>query len=295
MNKEFAVILALFMALITASSNILLKKGFYKIHPFVATYFSVIISTVFLWIATVLFVPRTFFYNYKGILIFTMIGLFAPTIVRTLTYYGIDRLGAARAAPLRAMTPFFAIIMAIFFLKESPSPIIFLGIFLIVSGITFLMNKKEKKMHNFKFVHFFYPLGAAILAGVAANMRKFGLNLMPQAIFASTIAATSSSIVLTVYLFFRYDRRQLVINIFHKNELRFIIIAALLTSCGEIVDLSSLLYGKVSLVVPIFATTPLMIVILSKIFLKKQEVVTKRIFLATIIIVCGVYLIIKSA
>ncbi|MFA5410493.1 MAG: DMT family transporter [Candidatus Omnitrophota bacterium] len=289
-----AIILAFTMTLITASSNIVLKKGFSRIYPFVAVYISVAIGTLFLWAATFLFVPRNFFYNYKGILIFAAIGSFAPTIVRTLTYYGIHNLGAGRAASLRATTPFFATIMAVIFLRESPGIGIFLGILLIVSGITFLSKKDEKDSFSWRTFHFIYPLGAAILAGAAANLRKYGLNLMPQPIFASTIAATSSLIILTPYVFFKY-RPLNNIGLHNKRELRFIIIAAFLTSCGEIVDLSALLYGKVSLVVPIFATTPLVTVLLSRAFLKKQEMITGKLILATVLILCGVWLAIINA
>ncbi len=289
-----AIILAFAMTLITGSSNIILKKGFSKIKPFSAVYISVLISTIFLWIATFLFVPRSCFYNYKGILVFVVIGSFAPTIVRSLTYYGIHKLGAGRAAPLRALTPFFAVIMAIFFLKETPRPAIFLGILLIVFGVTFLAKKDEKDLFTWKVRHFIYPLGAAILAGLAANLRKYGLNLMPQPVFASAIAATSSAIILTCYIFFKDSLRK-DFTFRYKRELKFIIIAAFLTSCGEIVDLSALFYGKVSLVVPIFATTPLIIVFLSRIFLKKQEMVTKRLILAAILILCGVGLAITNA
>jgi uncharacterized membrane protein len=292
MNR--AIALAFLMTLITASTNIALKKGFHRIPPFIATYISVLISTVFLWVTTFLFVPRGYFLNYKGILVFIIIGLFAPTLVRTMTYYGIHTLGAGRSTPLRAMTPFFATIMAIIFLKESPHPIIFLGISLIVLGVAILAKKEEKDFVQWKPKYFIYPIAAAILAGLAANLRKYGLDLMPQPIFASAVAATSSLVILTIYVILRFRDNQMI-RFHHKRELRFIIIAAFLTSIGEVVDLAALLYGKVSLVVPIFAVTPLTVVFFSWIFLKEQEVVTKRLVLSTIIILFGIYISIVSA
>ena len=290
-----AVVLAFIMALITASSNVILKKGFKEVPPLLAVYISVVISTIFLWIATYLFVPRYFFSNYKGILIFIIIGSFAPNLVRTLTYLGIHRLGAGMAAPLRALTPFFATIIAIRFLKESPKSIIFIGISLIVLGIIVLSKKDSRDFVHWRPVHFLYPLGAAFMAGVAANLRKYGLNLMPQAIFASAIAATSSLVFLSGYVMYKYDIRKSFRFIRCKHEFKLIIIASLLTACGEIVDLSALLFGKVSLVIPIFAATPLVIVFLSRIFLKEHEIVTARLMIATILILCGIYMSIVSA
>lgn len=294
MSTAVPVLLAVLMTFITASSNIFLKKGFSKISPLISSYFSIFISVVFLWIATWLFVPRGYFQNTKGILVFIIIGGFAPTIVRTLTYYGIDKIGAGRAAPLRAMTPFFAVIMAIIFLKESPKPTIFIAISLIIAGLFLITKRDRNDMHlKLKPRYFFYSLGAAFLAGLAANMRKYGLDIMAQPIFASAIAATSSLFMLSLYVF-RKRRKEMAAAFSKSKELRMVIIAGLLTSCGEIVDLSALLYGSVSLVVPIFATTPLIIVFFSWLFLKNHEVITKRIVLATIVIVFGLCLTIVS-
>lgn len=291
---NIAIALAFLMTIITASSNIVLKKGFHKIPPFVAVYFSVVISTIFLWIMTIIFVPKSNFSNNRGILVFVVIGSFAPAAVRSLTYYGIHKLGAGRSATMRSMTPFFATIMAVAFFGEIFKPGIFLGILLIVSGVTFLVKKEENDLTHWRFFHFIYPLGAAILAGFAANLRKYGLNILPEPIFASAIAATSSLTILTFYAFIKYSREVfLVLN--HLRELKFILIAALLTSFGEIVDLSALLYGKVSLVVPIFTITPLIIVLLSKIFLKEHEMVNKKVILAAVFISAGVYFTITNA
>ena len=106
-----AILLSFLMTLITASTNVILKKGFSKIEPFMAVYISVFISSIVLWIIAFIYTPKNCFSNYRGIMIFVIIGSFAPTLVRTLTYYGIQRLGAGRAAPVRALTPFFAIII----------------------------------------------------------------------------------------------------------------------------------------------------------------------------------------
>ena len=173
MSLIFAIVLAFLMTLITASSNVILKKGFSKVEPFIAVYLSVVIGTVFLWILTFIFVPRSYFLNYKAIIMFAGIGCFAPTLVRTWTYYGIHKLGAGRAAPLRALTPFFAIIMAVFFLKESPRPGIFFGILLIVSGVVLLSKKEDSDLTHWKKTHLFYPVAAAVLEGMLLLITQF--------------------------------------------------------------------------------------------------------------------------
>ncbi len=290
---SIAIMLAFLMTLVTASSNVLLKKSFKESAPFFAVYISVIISVVFLWAATFLLVDLRTAANFKGVMVFVVIGSFAPTIVRSLTYVGIHKLGAGRAAPLRALTPFFAVIISMFFLKETPRPVIFLGLLLILAGIVLLSQKDARDKNPWVPAHFLYPLGAAVLAGLAANLRKYGLDFMPQPILASAVAATSSLIFLSVYVLFKYNIKEFFGSL-SKDSFRLIIGASLLTAVGEIIDLSALMFGKVSLVIPIFAATPLAVVLLSGIFLRKHEVVSRRLWGAVALILLGIYFRISS-
>jgi drug/metabolite transporter (DMT)-like permease len=293
---HIAIILAFLMTIITASSNILLKKGFVKLNPFLVSYFSVILSTLFLWLITLLNADPRSFANYKGIAVFAVIGTFAPPLVRTFTYYGIHTLGAGRSAPLRALTPFFATLIAIWLLHESPHPLIFSGIALIIAG-TVLITREPDNSSRYRPAHLAYPLFAALLAGIAANLRKYGLITMPNPVFASAVAATSASLCMTIYVILRIRKYRGEMNkfILHRRELGYITTAGVLTSIGEITDLSALLYGKVSLVVPIFATTPFMIILLSDIFLKKHERITKTVVISACLIITGVYITISRA
>ena len=290
---SIAIILAFVMTLITASSNVLLKRSFKESAPFFAVYVSVIISVIFLWVVVFLFVPLRSAVNYKGVLVFIVIGSFAPTLVRSLTYMGIHKLGAGRAAPLRALTPFFATVFAICFLKERPGIGIFLGIALIVAGITLISRREDQDPHQWRPIHFLYPLGAAFLAGIAANLRKFGLDLMPEPVLASAVAATSALVFLTGYVVLKYDLKTFW-GALSKDSFKLVIFASLLTAVGEIVDLSALMFGKVSLVIPIFAATPLAVVLLSGIFLKKHEVVSVKLCISIGLILLGIYISIAS-
>ena len=285
-----AVGLALLTTIVTASSNVLLKRAFSRISPFIAVYLSVVISTIFLWVATFLYVPRASFGNARVIFIFALIGIVTPALVRTLTYFGIHTLGAGRAAPLRAMTPFFAAPVAIFFLKEPFRPGLFLGIGLIVLGVALLSQGASRvSIKNKKF--YLYPLGAAFFSGLAAALRKYGLQLMPQPIFCSTIASTTSMIVLSAY-FFKKDFGMMKMRSLDRRAIRLIALAAFLTAIAEIACLSALLYGRVNLVVPILAATPLMIVLFSRFFLGEHETKAWRLILASLVVACGIGLII---
>jgi len=293
---QTAVLLALLMALITSSSNILLKKGFARLSPFLVSFFSVLLSTIFLWLITFCTGGNAYFSCRAGIIVFAVIGMFAPPLVRTLTYYGIHTLGAGRAAPLRALTPFFAVLIAIRMLGESPGPPIFAGIALIIAG-TVLITREQGDSEHYRKTHLLYPVCAAVLAGLAANLRKYGLGIMPHPVFASAVAATSASVCMSFYVLCRERKYlpELKKFLVHRRETAYIIFAALLTSLGEITDLGSLLYGRVSLVVPIFAVTPLATLLLSRVFLRGHERITKKILFSAALIISGVYIAVLHA
>ncbi|NLE91005.1 MAG: DMT family transporter [Elusimicrobia bacterium] len=293
---QTAVLLALLMALITASSNILLKKGFTRLNPFPVSFFSVLLSMVFLWLTTFCTGGKNYFSCRAGITVFVVIGIFAPPLVRTLTYYGIHTLGAGRSAPLRALTPFFAVLIAIRMLGESPGPPIFAGIALIIAG-TMLITREQGDSANYRKIHLLYPVCAALLAGLAANLRKYGLGIMPHPVFASAVAATSASVCMSVYVLCRKNKYLPELKEFfvHRRESAYIVSAALLTSMGEITDLGSLLYGRVSLVVPIFAVTPLATLLLSRVFLRRHEKITRKIIFSALLIIAGVYIAVLHA
>lgn len=291
-----AVLLAFLMTLITASSSILLKKGFARLNPFLVSFFSVLLSTVFLWLITLCTGGAAYFSCREGIIVFAVIGTFAPPLIRTLTYYGIHTLGAGRASPMRALTPLFAVLIAMWMLGESPQLPIFSGIALIITG-TILITREPGDSARYRKIHLAYPVFAAALAGLAANLRKYGLQIMPHPVFASSVAATSASLCMGLYVLCRREKYRAEIKNFvlHRRETAYIFSAALLTSLGEITDLGALLFGKVSLVVPIFAATPLATLLLSRLFLRGQERITGRIVLSAALIIAGVYIAVSHA
>ena len=283
------IILALLTSVSTAISRIFLKKGFEKSNPLTGMFVSLVICGFFLTLLA-LFTVRMEDYILKGILFFALIGVFAPPLVRFLTYIGIDKLGTSRSSPIRSLTPFFATIIAIIFLRESINFYIITGTILVVCGII-VLSKKDNSLgkKDWKRRDLIFPLAAAFLAGIAANLRKYGFTILTSPVLAAASTAVAALFVFSSYIILSGKKTQLTFN---RHSLKFFALSSLCTSVSIILNLYALKYGKVVVVSPLLATSPLFVLIFSYIFLRKIEKINLKVVLAAISIFIGVELII---
>ena len=140
MNEAQPIALTLCLCLLTAVSRILLKHGIESSNALTGMVVSLIIGWIALTLASLFTVPLSAF-NTKGVLFFALIGLVAPPVVRYLTYIGVERLGAARSDPVRALTPLFAVVFAMLFLGEKVGLNAFWGTLLIIGGVWLLSRE----------------------------------------------------------------------------------------------------------------------------------------------------------
>ena len=283
-------LLTLFLCLITASSRVLLKKGMRDSNPLTGMTYSLLIGVLFLGIYAV---PRMISQwqdlQLKGLLIFIGIGFIAPPVVRYLTYVGIDKIGASRSDPLRSVQPLFALVFSGFFLKEQVSILIWIAACMILAG-AFLISRQNNSVHEKKYSKFdlLYPLLAALIAGVITNYRKYGMSFLPDPIIAAFVAAFSALIVFSTFLLITGKYKQIVLT---KDSKKFFLISGGLTAFTDILDLWALQLSQVQIVAPLLGATPLFVVLLSSLFLKKEESIGLKTWLGAGLIFVAIQLI----
>lgn len=294
MSDAQPITLTLILCLITAVSRILLKRGIEGSNALTGMVFSLVIGWLALTTIAVATVPLAAF-NLKGVLFFALIGLVAPPVVRYLTYIGVERVGAARSDPVRALTPLFAILFAMLFLGEKAGPAVFWGTLLIIFGVYFLSREGGVPYlsgRKWRKTDLLFPFGAAVLAGLVANMRKWGGGVLPSPVLAATVAATSAIFVFGIFLGVTGRWRNVKLG---RASGKLLFLSGLLTSATDVLDLMALNRGRVSVVVPMLATTPLFIIVLSHFFLKGIEKITLYLVAGAITIIGGVELILMAA
>lgn len=291
-----AALLTLFLCLITAVSRVFLKKGLRTSNALTGMVASIVIGAVALDLTALLLVPWPQHATWHGFAFFAGIGVIAPPVVRYLTYVGIDRLGASRSDPVRSLTVFFAIFFAIVFLGEPFDVRIMLGAGLIFLGVVFISRPDGKPatetQRAWKTRDLLFPLGAAVVAGAVANLRKHGATLLDSPIVAAAVAATSAVIVFAVFLVVTGKHRQIKLD---ANSRKFFLIAGLCTALTDVLDLVVLKMGSVSVVVPLLAASPLFVILLSYFFLKDLEKITPVLVMGALTIFAGVQVILAVA
>src|SRR5256885_10801206 len=190
-----------------ALHNIFAKKALRYSNPATAVISSLLINIIFLWGASILFVPLSSLTS-SSILIFVVVGLFQPGLTRLLTYKGIDTLGVAITDPIRATTPLFSAMMAIMFLGEKITLPIVVATLMIISGITLLSWRTGSMKLVGSAVFLWYPIAASALAGASQVVRKFGLAAVPHPFLAAAVTASSSFVVSILTLWYVEKSRE---------------------------------------------------------------------------------------
>lgn len=284
-----AVALTLLLCAITGISRVFLKKGIEASNTVTAMVFSLVIGLIVLLPAAG-FTATPDDFNPIGLAFFAFIGMIAPPVVRYLTYLGVDKLGASRSDPVRSLTPFFAILFAVFIFDESVTIAIIAGAVLIFAGIVVLTRQQARvgEEKPWRAIDLIYPLIAAVLAGLIANGRKFGSTLLPSPVVAAATAALSGALVFGAFVLFTERRKQIIIN---RRSGFYFLLAGICTSLTDILDILVLKLGKVSVVSPLLAASPLFVILFSHLFLKGIEKVTLTLVTGAVMVFFGMQII----
>lgn len=290
MNHIQIASLLFFSCFVTAISRITLKHGMSSSNAITGMVFSL----VFGWLTLLVLFLGSYAeqtYTLQGVLFFCALGVVAPPVVRYFTYIGVEKLGPSRSDPIRSLTPLFAVVFAFIFFNEPFSPLAILSCLLIVFGTQLLskdMTSPQGQTFVTKYYFFLFPFIAAVLAGIISNLRKLGMSYEITPLTAAFCSATSALIVFGSFLLYKKNFTRLT---FDKSSLKYFIFTGVLVSITDIIDLVALKQTKVSYAAPLLASTPLFVILLSSIFLKKIETITKTLVIGAVFIFIGVLLV----
>ncbi len=270
-----------------AVDSILVRKGARTSSVLSAAFLSYVVTTVLMWSFVLLNFPLAIVRT-RASLYFMTSGTIQPLLARILLYIGIDRLGVARAMPLRGTGPFFSIAMAVMFLAERPTAPVWLGAVLIVAGGWMVLYRKGAAKSDWRFLDALYPLLAAFLAGVSQNFRKVGLLILPNPFVAGAVTTGTS---LTLFVLYLWIRRQFPVVVPSRESLPYFGPTAFVSAVSQLLVFTSLNLGDVSVMIPLLNTTPLFSLLFSAIFLRDLERVTVPVMLGALSLLGGVILI----
>ncbi|MGH7773177.1 MAG: DMT family transporter [Candidatus Binatia bacterium] len=279
-------VIAILSSMGWAVDSILVRLGARTSHVFAAAFLSYLVSALCLWSYLLFYFP---FHQLRSpaVIYFLLSGCLQPLLARIFYYVGLVRLGASRAGPLRGSSPLFAVILAVVFLKERPSLVVYGGTAVIVASV-WLLSWRRSGENEWKLFDIIFPLSAAFVAAVSQNLRKGGLLILPDPYFGAAVSTTTSLILFGISLL-AVGKIQLLWP--RRESLPFFGSAAFVSAFAQLLNFAALNMGEVSVMVPLMDTTPLFTVLFSAFFLRGQEKVTVRIVLGAVMMVAGVMVI----
>lgn len=217
--------------------------------------------------------------------------LLGSVIGRSFYFLGIDYLGPGKSLSIYATSPLYAAVLAWIVLDESITPLVIVGTLAIVSGIVALSfdvrTETEQAGHSIWVLLF--PAAGAVLASGAVTMRKLALDVGLVPIEAATVNMVVGFTAVSPLLLTRH--RSAILDI-DRDSRRNFVIASVIMALAFVFYFFGLRVAEASVFFPLIQTQPLFAVVLSAIFLRELEVITRWTAVGSLVIVLGAVLVI---
>jgi drug/metabolite transporter (DMT)-like permease len=227
---------------------------------------------------------------------------------RTWSYRSIQLLGSTRSNIVTSLNPVVTIILAMFILKETITPIMGIGILCTLAGPLLVLLKEEvvqsvgsaKASPHGKDVDrptlykgIFYGLGGAVFWGSSAIFIKLGLEHGGFSIAGSLIAYLSASLTILPSAFFHRDRREEILH-GDRKSLSIALLSGLTTNCAQLARYVAMGLASAIVVSLMQRTMPLWVLLFSFIFNRKYESFSRWVLWGNGLLVVGTVLILLS-
>lgn len=276
-------VLALGAAFLGAGATILIRQGLRTSDPYTGFWINVIVGVVASWIAVAVTGgpgPVTG----KALAFFVLAGLVGTVAGRLLRFLAIEKVGASISAAIVNLNPLIATILAIALLGEQVTLPIVTGTIVITLGTVLLsMSGQHLGFHPRLLV---YPLLSATCFGLVSILRKIGLGGAGP-IIGMALNVTTAAVAFAAFMLAARQRDAFVCR---GRPLVYFVTAGLMENVAVFMNLLALGMGTVSVVTPLYGTSPIFTLLLSFFFLRGVERLTGRVVAGTVLIVLGIYL-----
>jgi drug/metabolite transporter (DMT)-like permease len=274
------------LALITSVSNaisaVLVAKGLSDSDPPSACLLTTAVQALALLILSAF---RTPILDWTAIVLFALNGLFALWLGRLLYFVAVERIGVAASSAIIGSNPLLSTLLAVIFLGEQVGQTTLAGVILVVLGV-FLISGTGKEA--VKLGPMVIPLLSALSYAVSNVLRKAALNVQPEPLLGAQVASVSGTLGLLGYLMASGRLSQLKVD---RRDLGYFTSAGVVAAAGWLAFMMATEGGPVSVVTTIVFSYPLFSLLLSWVFLRKEERLTLRLVAGCLVIVIGVVLV----
>ena len=235
---------------------------------------------------------------------FLLAGLGNPVFHMVFYFLGIQRIGIVRAAPLKGSGPIFSVIFAFRFLGERLILLQYLGIAMVVGGILIISTEgwsrkvpqtspppsgppSDKDRPNPappRRAVYLLPVLAGLMGGIASILFKTAMKKMPSPLLGIWLGSAEGLLLFPlIALLFPAGQRYR----FNPSAIPWLISAGVCGSAAMFGLVFSIGLGQVSVVFTLAQSSPIFVILISVLFLRKLERVTPRVVLGGLMTVGG--------
>lgn len=279
------VLLALGAAVVFAFGNQCSRIALRYTDSQTATLFQIGVGTAFYWL-TAPFYLKLEYWTSPVLPLLAAIGLFRPILSANLGMAGTRILGPTISSTLAATAPLFGVGLGFFLLSESLSWEIVTGTMGIVAGVIVLSWRRNHSV-SWPLLALLLPIGAAFLRSLAHAVAKIGLEVLPSPFFVALVAYSVSFPLALANAARSSRRRQRSVR---SGGLKWLMFTGILYGVAVLLMNIALLSGRLIVVSPLVACTPVFTMLLG-FLLFREESINTRVVTAVLLVTPGVALI----
>ena len=280
MYGEFLALIASFC---TALSSVMATKGMRDTDADTANLVLTASQTLVLTLLLLRGLPEL---DLMGLFWFGIAGICASFIGRLITLKSYKEIGVSTSSAIVGTSPLVVAILAVLFLGEPLALPVIGGALLVVGGII-LINMRGGKL-SLKLDTIYLPLGGSVLFAVSNILRKLGTNLLPAPVLGAQFSTLAGLVAFMVYLAATNGFGKINVN---RGNAPWLVGSGVVNAVAWIALTMAISLGRVSVMTAIVYSYPLFSVILSRVFLRDTETLTRYTVAGSLLIVLGVVLV----
>jgi drug/metabolite transporter (DMT)-like permease len=215
---------------------------------------------------------------------FLLAGVIAPGLSQVLFTHAVRDAGAARTAVLMGTAPLASVAIALIVLDEPLQVPLVIGAALIVGGGVALAGERVRP-EDFKRLGMLFALAATVMFAIRDNLlRWLAGHTDAHALVTAPVTLLAGAGTITLYLVATRGRGW---STGFGQTIRVFLPAGLLFGFSYAALFEAYYRGRVSVVAPLVATESLWGVLFASLFLRRSELVGRRLVLGAGLIVAG--------
>jgi transporter family protein len=276
------IIFALFASVSFAFGYTILKKSYSNFPPSVAFFIDVLLG-ILIWIPFGLF----FGIQYTHFSIVLVYALISAILAEAFFFYVLSKGEVSITGTILASYPIYTVLFSLFINNERLPLISWIFVILTILGTIIVSSPskiRKQELGNKKYI--LWALAGALSVGLADSLNKHIISQTSASTFIFALALVQIPVGIIYLRLEKQSLKQFQSIFTNLEKYRMSMYGALLNIIGTLFLLLSFQYSLVSIVAPIGASYPGIMVILAMLWLKEK--LTKKDILGLIVIIVGV-------